>query len=194
MSREEEIDHVRWAAFDRLRTSNQPVTASVLARELGTTADLTRATLEEQAGVGRLELDTEGRVVGAHGITLLSTPHTLAVDGRVLHTWCALDAIGIPAASGEDAHVTTSCGWCRRSLVVDVVEGEPRGDHGLVLWLPTGPCDNLRQEFCPHANLFCNREHLDTWRKQAGAPNGRTLTLDQTAELGRQTWRRPAEP
>jgi catechol 2,3-dioxygenase-like lactoylglutathione lyase family enzyme len=48
----------------------------------------------------------------------------------------------------------------------------------------------VREQFCPHANLFCDREHLDRWHDEAGRPVGRVLTLAEAAQLGRQTWRR----
>lgn len=43
-------------------------------------------------------------------------------------------------------------------------------------------------QFCPDVNFFCNRDHLATWRAQAGNPEGETLDADGAAELGRQWW------
>ena len=39
-----------------------------------------------------------GRVVGSWGLSSVPTDHRLRIRGRALHTWCALDAVGIPAA------------------------------------------------------------------------------------------------
>ena len=49
--------------------------------------------------VGRAEVD-DGRLVGAHGVVGRPTAHRIEHAGGVVHTWCALDAIGIPAALG----------------------------------------------------------------------------------------------
>ena len=186
------VERLRWAAFDRLR-AGRPVAATALAQDLDTPiADIGTA-LAAQAAIGRVELDDHGDVVGAHGITLLPTPHTFTAGEAPVHTWCALDAIGIPAAGGDDATVTTSCGHCGERITVTITAGEPINGGDVVLWLPTAPCDNLRQQFCPHANLFCNQQHLGQWHEQAGEPEGRALTLAETAAIGRQSWRRDTD-
>ena len=100
--------------------------------------------------MGKIEIDDNGTVVGAHGLTLLPTRHTLTIGNAELYTWCALDAIGIPAAAAEDARVVTTCGWCEQTLTITVVAGTPADDGaGVVLWLPIEPYDNLREQFCP---------------------------------------------
>jgi alkylmercury lyase len=186
------VDQLLWAAFDRLR-SNRPATPADLAADLECTAEIVAEILAAQAALGRVEVDVDGVVVGSHGLTLVPTRHALTIDEAELHTWCAFDAVGIPAAAGEDARVATRCGWCERPLAVAIAAGVPVDDGSrVVLWLPTGPCDDLRRQFCAHANLFCDREHLDRWLAQADEPSGRVLTLAETAELGRQSWRRPA--
>ena len=118
-------------------------------------------------------------VVAPHGLTLLPTRHALTIGEAELHTWCALDAIGIPAAASEDARVATTCGWCEQPLTIAVAAGTPIDDgRDAVLWLPTGPRDNLHSSSAPH---------LERWHAQAGQPAGRVLTLAETAELGRQS-------
>lgn len=54
-----------------------------------------------------------------------------------------------------------------------------------MLWLPAGSCEHLVEDFCNHANLYCDRDHLDmtVWL----AP-GRAITVADTAENGRHTW------
>ena len=183
------VERLRWAAFDRLRT-NRPATPEALAFDLDCTVEAVAELVAAQSALGLVEVDDTGGVVGAHGLTLVPTRHTLTTEEAELHTWCALDAIGIPAAAGANARVTTTCGWCERLLTVTVIDGAPGDGDGIVLWLPTEPCANLRQQFCSLANLFCTPEHLQRWRDQVDQPVGRVLTLAETAELGRQSWRR----
>jgi hypothetical protein len=45
-----------------------------------------------------IDLDS-GRIVGSWGLSLLPTTHKLRIRDRTLHTWCAEDAVGIPAGS-----------------------------------------------------------------------------------------------
>src|SRR5205823_2343561 len=66
-----------------------------LAREAGASA-------EEAAELARRDLvllDGAGRVVGAAGLSLEPIrQHRLRMRGRAFWTWCAIDAVGIPAA------------------------------------------------------------------------------------------------
>jgi hypothetical protein len=62
------------------------------------------------------------------------------------------------------------------------------GDKGSGLgWLPPSECTNSFQQFCAHANLFCDTAHLGTWQEAAGIP-GRALDPAGTAALGRDSW------
>jgi alkylmercury lyase len=182
-------DGLRWAAFDLLRTG-RPAPITDVAVAVRVDSALAEAAASELAGAGLLERDRSGVVVGAHGLTLLATRHQLVLDGVELHTWCALDAIRIPAALDADATVTTACGRCQRTLRVRVKNGVVSGEAAVVLWLPTSPCDNVREEFCPLANLFCDADHLESWRRRADDTSGEVLSLEQAAEVGRQWWSR----
>lgn len=77
----------------------------------------------------------DGRVDGIAGLTTRPTKHTLTIDGDDRYTWCAFDAVGIPAALGLDAVAATRCGHCGETIVVTFTAGhapaaEPWG------WLP----------------------------------------------------------
>ncbi len=136
---------------------------------------------------GALERDGD-RIVGAHGLTRSPTRHTLGIGGRTLHTWCALDAVGIPVALGVTATAATTCPTCGKPLAVRVDRGHPHANNDVALWLPTGPGNHTRDDFCANANLFCSPDHLNTWRRQAGAPTGRVVTLDKIAPLAHTLW------
>jgi hypothetical protein len=181
-------EQVRWAAFDRL-VAGHPASPGALAEELGVEVAQVRGVVEDQARRGLVDVDGDGRVLGAHGLTLMPTDHELVVEGVVLHTWCALDAIGIPAALGAGARVTTRSGDGRQ-VVLELHAGEPRDAGDAVLWLPTGSCADLRADFCAVANVFTTPAGLDAWRHRAGDPPGRILTISEAAELGRAWWTR----
>ncbi|QYG91827.1 hypothetical protein HC251_04795 [Iamia sp. SCSIO 61187] len=132
---------------------------------------------------------TDGRVDGIAGLTTRPTKHTLTIDGDDRHTWCAFDAVGIPAALGLDAVAATRCGYCHATIVVTFIAGhapaaEPWG------WLPAlESCGNqLIDEFCSRADLFCNRGHLQLWHSAAGSPPGEPHPLDDLVDIGRATW------
>ena len=135
---------------------------------------------------GRLELDPDGVVIGVHGLAAHETPHRIEYAHGTVHTWCALDAIGIPAAMAIDATAVTCCPTCSTELRLTLRAGQPAGDHDLVLWLPTGPCTHLVQDFCRNANLYCNQNHL-----AASVPTdllGQPITVTEAAAIGRSAW------
>lgn len=180
---------VRWAAFDRLRIGRAVAVADLAADEQLDTDEL-EAVLAGLVGAGLLERDPGGVIVGSHGLTLRSTVHHLVLDGVALHTWCALDAIAIPAALAADAELTTRCGRCAQSLRMTAVAGRPQAGGELRVWVPGMNCDNVLEQFCPFANLFCSIAHLEQWRAGAGLPIGRVCTVTEIADLGPTWWSR----
>lgn len=73
---------------------------------------------------GMLVFNEEGAIVGSHGLSLIPTDHCISINGRKLFTWCALDAIGIPAALGSDAGIYSSCFHCHEPIEITMVQGE----------------------------------------------------------------------
>lgn len=159
--------------------------------ELGGGGD--RATLDEavahlEAG-GRIEIASDGQLLAVHGLTRRPTRHRIEHRGGSVNTWCALDAIGIPAALGIDARAVTTCPTCNRELVVTLVSGRPVPLAGAVLWYPetTGAWEHLVDQFCSGANLFCNLDHLQD-RMGSETASGAIMTVDEVTEIGREAW------
>lgn len=150
------------------------------------TLDPDDADADALARQGRLELDPDGVVIGVHGLVARETPHRIEHAHGTVHTWCALDAIGIPAAMAIDATAVTSCPTCSTELRVTLRAGQPADDPDLVLWLPTGPCTHLVQDFCRKANLYCNQDHLAAGVRSELA--GQPITITEAARIGRSAW------
>ena len=91
------------------------------------------AVIDAQVRAGRLEIDESGRLVGVHGLVARPTAHRIEHANGVVHTWCALDAIGIPAALGLAAIAITTCPACSNELRVTLDQGEPNGRSRLPL-------------------------------------------------------------
>jgi hypothetical protein len=60
------------------------------------------------------------------------------------------------------------------------------GARRVRLWLPGGRCEHVVDDFCAHANLYCDRQHL-TSAVSRDRP-GRVLTVAEIVDIGRQTW------
>jgi len=166
---------------------------SMTATELADGAALSPAEVDHALATlraaGALETDSDGRVIGAHGLTRRRTRHKIVTSQRTWNTWCALDAIGIPIALRLDATVHTECPTCTSEIILRVRDGEVvTQTDALRLWLPGGACRHVMDDFCTVANLFCTTEHLEQWRDDAGGPPGQPLRLDETARHGRHVW------
>jgi len=152
-------------------------------------AALDEAVAQLQAG-GRIEMTADGRVLAVHGLSHRTTRHRIEHPGGSVHTWCALDAIGIPAALGIDARARTTCPTCDRELVITLVGGRPKPLAGAVLWYPetAGSWEHLVEQFCSGADLFCCLAHLEERVGTAGTAAGSVLSIHEVAELGREAW------
>ncbi len=151
-------------------------------------ADLTEEprAVDDLVAAGRLEVDQHGVLVGVHGLVTRPTRHRIAHTQGTVNTWCALDAIGIPAALGIDADAITSCPACETELRVTLHHGAPVDGGAMRLWLPTGRCEHLVEDFCNHANLYCNHAHLSCAVADLSA--GQVLSVDDVAAIGPRTW------
>lgn len=152
----------------------------------GDTATLTEAADHLRAR-GRIELSDDGRVIAVHGLARRPTRHRIEHEGGAVNTWCALDAIGIPAAMAIDARAVTHCPICGQQLAVTLIRGEPQALPAALLWYPEDQVGHLIDDFCSGANLFCSIDHLQRWLG-AGAAGGRVMTIEEVAELGRESW------
>lgn len=192
------VDAVRRAAFSVLRTGTTPRLAS-LAAVTGQEIDQVRDVVAQlvTAGIATIEGDLadDPAVVGAEGLTVRATAHALILDGEALHTWCAFDTIGIPAALGVDAVARTSCPSCGAPIEL-VLEGGQPPESTAVGWWPLETSGPVNESFCPTANLFCDRSHLDSWRASpvGGTRAGEALPLTALAARGRAMWALLTEP
>jgi DNA-binding transcriptional ArsR family regulator len=187
-TRDPVVAAVRRHAFIAL-LDHRPMTATELADVASLApAEVDRALARLRAG-GALETDSEGRVIGAHGLTRRRTRHRIVTSQRTRNTWCALDAIGIPVALRFDATVHTECPTCTSEITLHVRDGEVLTQTDApTLWLPGGACGHVMDDFCAAANLFCTTKHLELWRHDAGRPPGQPMRLEDAARHGRHVW------
>lgn len=168
--------------------------AGVEPRRLATLANADEAhvsaTLDALAGAGRIDRDADGRVLGSAGLTIADGPHGLEIQGRTFRTWCAFDAIGIPAALGSDARISTACGVCGQPIRIELDGGRPTADSPARLWLSDGGAD-MRADFCTPTVLLCSGEHALDWSERR-AGHGRALSLAEAIDEGARSWASPA--
>ena len=185
---------VRRAAFTRLRADRAPATVADLSADTRLEVAGVQDALEVLVGTGTATLDEDGAVTAVGGLSILPAAHQMLLAGHQFWTWCAFDAVGIPAALRVDAVSRTRCGHCGTRLDLTLTAGRPPVGSPVVGWLPGQTCANIQVDFCPQANLFCDDRHLAAWRAGAGHPPGRGATLAELADLGAQVWSEMAAP
>jgi len=149
-------------ALFRQLAKGAPVAHSELADSAGGTVAEIEAAL---AKVPVLEYADDGRIVGA-ALTLRETPHAFEVEGRRLYTWCALDALFLPAILGRRCQVRSSCPATGEPVRLDVsadgiVEAAP-ATAALSAPLAASPKD-LRACLCRRARFFTSPAAAERW-------------------------------
>lgn len=134
------------AAFRHL-LAGRAETPDTLAAAAGLDPGVARAAVAHLVERGTVMLDATGAVLGARGLSLAATPHTLTVDGRRLYTFCAVDAIGIPIGLGLDAEITSRCPACHAPLALVVRGGAVTpSPSSIVVWAADrDPARSLRE-------------------------------------------------
>lgn len=176
------------AGFAALR-EGRAVTAAELGERAGLPPERAEAAAERLLARETILVTDDGRIDGIAGLSLRPSRHELIMDGTSTHTWCAFDAVGIPASFGADAIARTDCGHCGAPIEVRLTAGET-DDHERWGWMPTlDPNETaLITNFCSKADLFCSRDHLDAWYEESGCPDGNPATMAELLEMGRATW------
>lgn len=182
---EPSVNRLNWVAFRALADGRTPTVAE-LAQRLGLPPGEAERIVGEAARRGLLTLDHD-RIVGSRGLTTLPTRYRLLLNGRKMYVWCALDAVGIPAALGSDARIEATLMDGTAPVVVEVHSGTLTNysPPDVRIGLPAPTLDrSVRDTSCPRIGF-----HL------AGkAPRHREisiLTLEEAAELGRKIWSAP---
>lgn len=112
----------------------RPVACADFAAPLGLAPVDVEAALARHLARGTMVVE-DGRVVAARGLSLPPTPHALALDGRRLHAFCAVDAVAIPLALGMDAAIASRCHHCAAPITLAIAGGTVRpSTPDVVIW------------------------------------------------------------
>ena len=110
-------------AFQAILDGRPPPTAELPAAA-GLPPATVAAAVEHLAQRGTLVLEPEaGEITGARGLSLVETSHRLILGGQRRYAFCAVDAVGIPAALGAAAIIESRCHHCQTPLRLRVKDG-----------------------------------------------------------------------
>lgn len=123
------------AAFQELLRGRSTSVKNV-ARVLTLPAPAVETAVARLIERGTMARDAEtGEIVAARGLSLTKTPHTLTLDGHQVHAFCAVDAVGIPAALHLDARADSRCHLCGAPLTLTFANGVvSEAPTGIVIW------------------------------------------------------------
>lgn len=114
---------IRKVAFKAI-LGGTPITRDGLVAATRLAPEKIDTLLEGLTKRGLIVLDPEsGQIVGSWGLSFVPTAHRLQIRERTLHTWCAEDAVGIPAALGEDARISSRCHECGVPVTINMIAG-----------------------------------------------------------------------
>ena len=159
-----------------LLAEGRPISPARIAAELDISPDDVTSALEQSTAV---ELDKEGNVTGAFGLTLTPTPHRLQANCHELYAWCALDTLYIPGVIGQTAQVESTCPVTgtkiRLTVTPDGIEALEPAAAVVAIAIPEAPqaCHSIRESFCGHVHFLGSREAVSEW----SAKNQKTIVL-----------------
>ena len=130
----DEVEIMRRAFQAILR--GRPATVGELPAATGLPPAEVRAAVERLTERGAIVVEAErGEITGARGLSLAKTAHCLTLGAGRRYTFCAVDAVGIPAALGITATIESRCHHCETPLRLVVKDGGViEAPQGTVIW------------------------------------------------------------
>ena len=174
-------------ALYRLLASGVAVTRPKLAEVL----DLAPARLEELIAAhpsSTVDVDADGTIVAFGGLTLEQTAHEFEVGGRMLHTWCVLDALFLPQIIAAPGILRTQCPATGAAIEVQldptrIISHRPDGVVMSIVGPDKQACrDNIRGAFCQHVLLFRDEAAFGDWSRDRA--DVAFVSLDEAHALG----------
>jgi alkylmercury lyase len=133
-----------------------------------------------------VERDASGHILGL-ALSLNPTKHVFEIRGRRLYTWCALDALLLPAVLRETARITSPCAATRVPIRLVVtpekVEEVVPLEAVVSLVLPAADQD-LRASFCDQVNFFASEAAAGTWLE--AHPGGAVTSISAAYPVARE--------
>ena len=140
------------------------------------------------------ERDGDGNITGILGLSQRAHPHRFEVKDRVLSTWCAWDALFLPALIRQSATVESSCPVTKERIRLRItpkrVEDVSPSDCVVTIAVPaTSPeaVEDIWAAFCHFVLFFASEDAASSWaskRKQ----DLRILSVEDAYELGRRAF------
>ena len=147
-------------AYDQL-LRGKTLTPESLSRAINRSLDETREIVSTYG-----EVDSQGRIVGLMGITLVETNHKLLVGDQVLYTWCAADTLLFPRFLSFAAKVASKDPISGELVELSVNEDYLEWTDPVPLyisWMEKADSCDIRNSFCQHSYFFGSEDTANKW-------------------------------
>ncbi|MFP6774836.1 MAG: organomercurial lyase [Alphaproteobacteria bacterium] len=174
-------------AICRRLAAGRPAAMAALGEDLGLAPARVEALLQGYPASG-MDIDADGAVIACGGLSLAETAHIFEIDGRMLHTWCVLDALFLPEIIGKPAILRTRCAGSGDRIEVHlapdrIISHSPNGVVMSIVGPDRQACrDNLRGAFCQHVLLFRDAPAFHDWARDRD--DVAMVSLQEAHEIG----------
>lgn len=177
----------------RLLAKGRPVSAEQLAESWNLPLDQVHAILDQARG-SKIEVDENGDLIGAGGLSLSPTSHRLILNDKTLYAWCAFDAMFLPGFLGQRLEIES----------IDPINGDPiyltitpDGPESyspdstmLSIAIPGVSCSIEQQgpgsEVCGQMHFFSSPDSAQIWLNRH--PGSVMLTVGQAYQAAYTNW------
>ena len=139
------------------------------------------------------ERDEQGNIVGVFGLSQRKHPHQFKVNDRTLSTWCAWDALFLPAMLGQTATVESACPVTQAVIRVKITpekieDVQPPGSV-VTIAVPNAASTQIEsfetiwKTFCCFVHFFASKDSAVQWISTKNH-DLRILTVEQAHQLG----------
>ena len=125
------------------------------------------------------ETDNQGNIVAFSGLSVIPTKHKFILNGKLLYTWCVVDAILFAEWLDVEANVHSN-----DPIDCSPIELQINGSQLLwtkpyplfISWIESVDTCNIRDSFCDHVSFFASEKTAQQWINNN--PGGKILTLE----------------
>jgi alkylmercury lyase len=172
-------------ALYRLLSRGDPVSPSQVADESGVELSVVDERLASWPGVFK----QDHNVIGFWGLALPAMSHHFEVDGKILYTWCAYDALFLPELIGKSARVTSKDPVTGEKVSLTVHPDRVQDANPKEVFISfldpasTRFDENVILNFCNYVHFFASKVSGAKWTEEH--PGTFLLTLDEAFRLSR---------
>jgi len=178
--------HSMFQLIHLLLEEGNPVSAEKVASRLQISRDEATVILKELRVRGA-EFDEQGNFVGM-GLTLIPTPHRCETNGRTFYTWCADDAIIVPAMFGRTAVIESpdpiSGEYVRLTVTPGGVERVEPATAVVSRRFVGGTFEDVRGTVCNYGHLFASPETASEYAARHSGARLEVSTADEAFRIG----------